>query len=249
MAEPRNAPPAKHLSGVGTARFPKLHEPDEFKGLRFFKTALILDPIPAAALIAIIDAATPEAERLMAEGVLVMAKTAKAKGKDRDAKGQPIPLKEQEHMTPYSNVMDPDTDEPTGQVVFNFKSSADQDVWVNKVKTGEKKARVIPFFDARGQPVLGKKPALWGGSKLRISFTPVPYHNAAANNYGVSLRLEAVKIIQAVVGGQGQDAAAYGMGEEEDGYTTPALGDMDHDESGDTTPPRPFTPPSVDDDF
>ena len=241
MADQRTAPPVKYLSGVGTARYPKLHEPDDYQGTRAFKTALILDPIPAAALIAIINDTMAEADRLLADGVASMAKAAKAKGKPG--------VKEQEQMLPYSNVMDPATDEPTGQIMFNFKAGAEQDVWKNKVKTGEKKPRVIPFFDAKGQPVLGKKPALWGGSRLRISFTPVPYHNAAANNYGVSLRLEAVKIIQAVVGGQGGDAASFGMGEEEDGYTAPALGDMDHDESGDTTPARSFTPPSLDDDF
>ena len=241
MAESRTAPPVKYLSGVGTARYPKLHEPDDYQGTRAFKTALILDPIPAAALIAIINNAMIEAGSLMAEGVLAMTKAAKAKGK--------APPKEQEQMLPYSNVMDPETDEPTGQVMFSFKAGAEKDVWRNKVKTGEKEPRVIPFFDAKGQPVLGKKPALWGGSKLRISFTPVPYHNAGANNYGVSLRLEAVKIIQAVVGGQGQGADAFGMGDEEDGYAAPGPGDMGHDESADAAPPRQVAPPSLNDDF
>ena len=72
------------------------------------------------------------------------------------------------------------------------------------------------MFDAKGAELpVGTN--VWGGTKLRVSYQCDSYYVAASQEAGLSLKLQAVKIIE-LKSGSGRDASAYGFGEEEDGY-------------------------------
>lgn len=77
--------------------------------------------------------------------------------------------------------------------------------------------------DSQGQLITNEVP-VWNGSRVRVSFTPVPYYTAMAGA-GVSLRLYAVQIIEALSGGDGDAANLFDK--VEDGFTvdTAAEGD------------------------
>jgi len=64
--------------------------------------------------------------------------------------------------------------------------------------------------------VMTKAPSIWGGTVGKVAFEVMPYFNNAQCEGGLSLRLDAVQIIELVSGG-GKSASAYGFGEEE-GY-------------------------------
>lgn len=213
----KKKPSPRYTTPVGVARYPHLNKPDEYQGVRKFKCDLILDREDAQAVIEKIEEALPAAEALRDEFV----KAARAKGKK---------TKEQDRMLPYSELIDKDTGDETGQVVFKFSSNAE---W--KDAKGNVQARKIPFFSAKGEAVPdGTKPTLWGGSRIRLSYSVFPYHNAGANNYGVSLRIEAVKVIEAV-SGSGGNAAGFGFDEAEEGWSAPKASEMGGDESGTAT--------------
>lgn len=96
-----------------------------------------------------------------------------------------------------------------GDIVFKFKASS-----TFKTRTGEEMKRVIPVFDAQGHVV--KDPAIGNGSTVRVNFSIIPFNMNARMN-GVSLRLNAVQLINLVPYGQ-QSADQYGFGQEE-GYS------------------------------
>ena len=96
----------------------------------------------------------------------------------------------------------PDMDEegnPTGDMLFTFSS-----------KTSVKPR--IPLFDAKRKP-MRKGVEVWNGSVIKVNGILFPY--VAANGAGISLKLNAVQILELVSSGNG--AGGYGF-EEEDGY-------------------------------
>jgi hypothetical protein len=80
---------------------------------------------------------------------------------------------------------------------------------------GSRWERTIPLFDAKGKKIEGK-PAIYGGSELKVAVIAEAYHKADGNEIGVSLRIDAVQVIKLVSAG-GKDADSFGFGEEE-GY-------------------------------
>jgi hypothetical protein len=89
----------------------------------------------------------------------------------------------------------------TGMVEFRFKTNAQANI------NGEVRKFVVPLFDSVGNPV---KCSPWGGSQIRVNFSPIPFYNAVGNGLaGVSLRLNAVQVIK-LVSGSG-DAKSYGF--------------------------------------
>lgn len=108
-------------------------------------------------------------------------------------------------------VLDEDGEE-TDEVFLNASMKASG---VSK-KTSKPWTRSPALFDAAGRK-LDEAPAVYGGSILRVAAEAQPYYKAADNEIGVSLRLEAVQIIELVSGGQ-RDASDYGFGSE-DGFT------------------------------
>jgi hypothetical protein len=194
-------------SPIGTlGKFPKLKTPDEYKGKKTFKADLILSAEEAAPIISRINEMMPAARAAYAEAL----KEAKAKAAKA---GKKLNLDEPKEHLPFYDVCDAEGVE-TGDIALKFKSSAEYE----DKKTGQAKARFISFWSASGKHIDHKdKPDLWGGSRVRIAYSMSPFGNLAAG-IGVSLRIEAVKVIQAVGKGDGGDAARYGFGDAEDGY-------------------------------
>lgn len=96
-----------------------------------------------------------------------------------------------------------------GDIVFKFKVPS-----TIKTRSGEELPRTIGVFDAAGNPIKGDN--IGNGSTVKVAATLIPFHVSNAVN-GVSLRLNAVQVLNLIEYGQGGSAKSYGFGEE-DGY-------------------------------
>lgn len=96
-----------------------------------------------------------------------------------------------------------------GDIVFKFKASM-----TIHTRAGEELPRTIAVFDATGKPIKGDN--IGNGSIVKVAATIIPFHVSNAVN-GLSLRLNAVQVLNLVEYGQGGSAKSYGFGEEE-GY-------------------------------
>jgi hypothetical protein len=104
-----------------------------------------------------------------------------------------------------------DEGEETGFTVMNFKMKAK----ITAKKTG-KVYHMKPTIVNAKKVVLKNPPNIGGGSRLKVSFEVAPYFNAKDKEFGLSLRLVAVQIIELVEFGGG--AGAANDFEEEDGW-------------------------------
>ena len=183
----------------GVFKWPRLNEPDtKYKAEGLYSVKLILDEQSAKALIAKLQ---PHFDAAVAEAKEKYAALPVKTRKEKEFKTNKF----------FSPVYDEDTEEETGDVEFNFKMTASG---VSK-KTGKPWTRKPRIFDAKGKPMV-TIPAIWGGTVGKVAFEVMPFFNAAQCEAGLSLRLDAVQIIDLVSGG-GKSASAYGFGEEE-GY-------------------------------
>ncbi|MDY0214968.1 MAG: hypothetical protein RBS24_05635 [Bacilli bacterium] len=98
-------------------------------------------------------------------------------------------------------------DEETNEYEVSFKSKYS---WVDKV-TKEVKTRDIPIFNSAGAIIKNRDLKVGNGTTMRVSFVIDPFHTALG--VGVSLKLEAVKILNLVE--YGANADSYGFGEDE----------------------------------
>jgi hypothetical protein len=116
-------------------------------------------------------------------------------------------------QAPYAEEFDESGEVPTGNIVFKFKT---------KAKVTSKEGREYNFtpqiFDAQGKAVDIAKVMVYGGSTIKVNFTPTSYYVPGTKMAGVSLKLNAIQIIELVSGGSRQ-ASDYGF-DEEDGYTS-----------------------------
>lgn len=188
----------------GTFRYPALSKPD-FGTKDYpkpdgeYKVGLILSEEDAQPLIKDLqpayDKAIEEAEAKFAELPVATRKK----------------LKEVTKNDLYTIEYDKETEEPTGNLIFNFKMKAS-----GKNKKGEAWNRKPAIFDAGARKPLVKVPEIWGGTIGKVSFEAVPYFVSGTGAAGLSLRLNAAQIIELRSGGQ-RDASDYGFGEE-DGF-------------------------------
>lgn len=118
----------------------------------------------------------------------------------------------------YSVEYDRETEEPTGNLIFNFKMAASG---TSKKPNGTVSnwTRKPALFDAAGKPLKGKLPEIWGGTVGVVAFEAYPYFIPVFGMAGLVLLLEAVQIIELQTGDK-RSAADYGFGEEE-GWRTP----------------------------
>lgn len=190
--------PKQFKTPKGTFKYPRLGEADtKFKENGEFSVKLVLSAENAGVLEAKLK---PLHDAAVVFGKAEYAKLPVATRKKTEFKVQPL-------STPVYD----DAENETGEVEFNFKMTASG---VSK-KTGKAWARKPNIFDAKGQPMDGKK--VWGGSVGIVAFeVGEPYYTTAAGA-GISLRLNAVQVIELVSGGQ-RAASDYGF-DEEDGYT------------------------------
>ena len=215
-------------SPKGRALYPKLKDPDtKFKPEGEYSVKLLLSEAEAAPILEMCQrlqqaAFDEEFEKQQA------AKPKMSASKIREGiKLAELPVKPQ---------TDPETGEETGDFVATFKMKASG---ITK-KTGKPWSRRPALFDAKNKPLNPQKVDVWSGSVLKIIYTVSPF--CTALGAGVSLRLEAVQVIELRSGGA-QDAAGYGLTEEEDGY---CYEDSGGDDSGDSG--SPFPPDDSDDD-
>lgn len=200
MAEAKKKPTLK--TPTGTAVYPWLDTPDtKYKAEGEYRTKLILPLEAARGLIEEIDRQAEEAVRAAKAAVV---KTARNKKEEKALleRCKPAPA-------PYRLIEDDDGNE-TGEVELSFKTKA-----LVKPKKGDP-FRVKPaMFDARGNEIKPPLP-LRGGSKIKVAFQIIPFYTAMVGA-GVTLRLQAVQVIEAVTTGGGGSAASFGF-EAEDGY-------------------------------
>jgi hypothetical protein len=111
----------------------------------------------------------------------------------------------------YETEYDKETEEPTGYVIFKFKMKAS-----GKNKKGEKWTRKPGLFNAKGV-ALKNPPNIWGGTEGKVSFEVSPYFIAGQGQAGISLRLQAVQILELVSEGS-KSASSFGFSSDEDGY-------------------------------
>ena len=204
----------KFRTGIATAVYPKLTEPDygtkehpDPEGK--YKTKLRMSKEEAEALL---DKKVKQKDDTVVSLREVHAQ-AIADGQiefDKLPVGTRKKLGELKEQPLYSEVYDKETEEPTGEVEFLFKKTAS-----GTRKDGKKWTAKPDLFDAKGQ-LLGKGVAIWGGSKIKVNFEASSYFVAGQGMAGVSLRMNAVQIIELVSAG-GRSASDYGF-EEEDGF-------------------------------
>lgn len=124
-------------------------------------------------------------------------------------------LKEVTRNDLFTTLYDKDTEEPTGEIEFNFKMPASG--IANKGKDNERKWTAKPaVYDAKGK-LMVKVPEIWSGSLGRVSFEVRPYFINGTAAAGLSLKLKAAQIIELRQGGP-RSADSFGFEAEEGGY-------------------------------
>lgn len=121
-------------------------------------------------------------------------------------------------------------EQETGEVAFTFKRAA-SGTFKSGPQEGQKWKASVDVFDASGKPMAGSK--IWSGTTGYIAFEASPYFVAGQGAAGLSLRLQAVQVLDLVTAGGGKSASGYGFGAEE-GYEdgSSALDAADADTSG-----------------
>lgn len=108
------------------------------------------------------------------------------------------------------NRKEPSIDEnEDGTYTINAKMYA-----TGKTAKGEEFKMAPKLFDASGA-VVPADTKIGSGSKLKLALWLKPYFNAADKVYGVSVKLQAVQVIELVEFGGGRSADAFGFGQEE----------------------------------
>lgn len=197
----------------GVMKYPKLNEPDtKFKADGEYAVKLVL-PAQDAATQALIAKLVPLHEAAMSNAAREFAGLAVAARKK---------LGKVSENALYNEVYDEATEEPTGDIEFNFKMQASGTYKTGK-KTGERWTRKPDIFDAKGKLLTGKLPAIWSGSEGKVSFEvglnkegEPGYFVPATGAAGLSLRLQGVQVLK-LVSGSARDASGYGF-QAEDGY-------------------------------
>lgn len=212
--------PYKGTTPKGVFKYPKLVEPDY--GTKdypdpdgSYKVTLVLPKDQAQKLI---DQLQPEFDKAVEAGREAFAKLPVANRKK---------LGDLKVADFYTEVYDKETEEPTGDIEFKFKTKAS-----GTTKEGKAWERKVPLFDAKGVPAKNIK-AIWGGTEGKVSFSATPYFVAGQGTAGLTLRLEAVQILKLSAGGA-RSASEFGFGQEEGDFdaTEASHGFTDETEGG-----------------
>ena len=208
------------ITPAGIAVWPKLNEPDTYKGKSTFNTKLVIDPTEDGLVNKqprnLVEAAEELRDAFLEAtraSLLEQAAELKAAKKGAKAKEAADKARDIEAVDFGKPEVDDDSGEETGKLVISAKTNS-----TYKDKKGVERDRKITVFDAKGKK-LDEAPQIGSGSTLKIAASMVPYYMPADNVVGVTLYLDAVQIIDLVTFGGGRSAEAYGFGEEE-GYST-----------------------------
>jgi hypothetical protein len=198
----------------GIAKYPWLNTPNTtFDSNGVYKVSLLLQANSAEAesLINQIDGWLEESYQQARTDVQKQYDAAIAAGKGAEAAKRKTELSQiKKAAPPYAVELDKNSGEETGQIEFKFKLKAQ----VTSRKTGKVIQMSPKLFDAAGQPL--KDTAIFGGSVIKVNFTPNYTYMPSTKEAYVSLRLNAVQVIE-LVSGLGATADSYGF-EVEDGY-------------------------------
>jgi hypothetical protein len=178
----------------GEGIWPRLQKPDtKFKAEGEYSTRLAFDPEDAR-----VQAFVKRIEELVDDAF--------EQAKDQNPKFR----KQIKRISPVKAETDDNGDE-TGRILLNFKKTAQ----ATSKKDGKTYTFRVACYDAAGNP-LPKGVTVGGGSILRVNAEVRPYFNAKDKEAGVSLRLEAVQVIE-LKEYKGKDASAFGF-EKVEGY-------------------------------
>lgn len=186
-------------SPAGVAKYPYLTNPDtQFSPEGEYKVSLLLDPAEHGEFLSrldeLVDKAVEQAKKELIE------------------KGRKAQAKQVLRQDPYREEYD-EQGEPTGRVEVRFKSKA-----LVKTRDGKTLELRPALFDAKGQPINPNDISIYGGSVIRVNFTPRPYYIAGTRLAGVTLQINAVQVLELVSGGMGGTAESFGFDVEEDGF-------------------------------
>lgn len=179
----------RYKTPEGTAIYPWLNVPDEFKGKKQWKVNLAL------------DTDSPECQELMEQidelnDAAFAEETASLKKRDKNKAVK---------YEPYEEEYD-DQEELTGRTIFKFRRLA------AFMKDGEERPIYLNYYDANGkwtkskdlEEKIGK---IGFGSKIQVEYETFAFYNASSKAAGVTLRLIGVKVNECVTpsGGVGND--------------------------------------------
>lgn len=177
---------------AGEAFFPRLNKPDfKFNKAGQYKTDLLLKT----------------------DDTRVQKFIQFIKGLEKEAQAEAFQSPKNKKFTLNSVLKehtDKDGETVEGVVKVSFKTTAS-----GVREDGSKWERKVQLFDAKGLPASVN---VGSGSTIKVSFTYAPYVNPSAKNYGISLYLEAVQVIDLVEFNGAADASSYGFSEEEGSF-------------------------------
>ena len=177
------------VTPAGKAVWPRLNSPDtKFDEDGVYKTDLVLSAEASEDLREAIDQIAEDGWK---EAISKESKPAKKNA-----------LKKYKYHAPYFPEEDDQTGEETGNYVFRFKTRA---------KNRDGSVKKLPLVDAKKNPV-GE--IVGSGSTIKIAFTPNPYQMPTTKQYGCTLYLNAVQVLD-LVGAGGSGVSAF---DEEEGF-------------------------------
>lgn len=185
----------------GTAVYPKLATPDEFKGKKSYKTGVRYTVEEVQDLIELLTAKAQS--YFAATKAELEAAVEEAKGEKKVAARKKLAALTL-HL-PFKMEVDDDGNE-NGNVIFNTKMNDHY-----KDKSGKPKYIKPALFDAKGKKIT-KPIDVWGGSVIKVNAEILPTYVDASGACGVVLRMRGVQIIKLVSG----EADAKSMGFEEE---------------------------------
>lgn len=174
----------KLVSPKGTAIWPRLNEPDtKYKPEGEFTCRLEF------------DADSPEAKAFV-------AKLEKLRDEAFDEFVKENPKKKKATVAEVCREETDDNGDETGKITFNFKMK-------HKItrKSDNKVFTKWPAIVNAKRELLKNPPKIGGGSQLKVSFEAVPYFMESAKEFGLTLRMVAVQVINLVEFGSGSRAA------------------------------------------
>lgn len=198
--------PKTHTMPTGTLRYPKLNQPDtDYDEDGKYQTDIILDRN---------EAAVSKFCDWIDKQVDEQFEAAKAEKKTAAEK------KKLKKTYPYENEVDDETEEETGRVIFRRVGTKASGFNKSRGERWESRFPQTRLFDAAGK-LMTKK--IGSGSTAKVAFHVYPYLMESTKMAGISLRLEAVQVIERVEGGA--SASTFGFGVEGDGEEDDDEGD------------------------
>ena len=216
--EDKNKKPKTHTTPKAEALFVHIVEPDH--GTKdypdeegSYTITLRIPEAQAESFLGSLDEELAEARERMKESFAGLSIATRKK------------LKEPTFVMPGVEEYDRETEEPTGYLLFRFKTKAQ---YTNK--QGKIMDRKVPVFDSMLSPVALSAEPGWG-SLVRVSFVARPYFVDATGKAGLTFYLNAVQILKLNASGE-RSAASYGFDADEDGEF--AAADVPADTPADT---------------